>query len=207
MTRSRIVEFEDLPEPAKATALSLLDTEVGSYYRVKLGSPDTWVVAAECEDGLVVGAAVGSLMTSEEREELLTAIDNPSAIVDIDSPQSKQLISALEDGVPAGNLYAIAVSRKSRREGHGRALTEARLRRFSQVGIGLAVAESWVKSTGDSSVPLYESLGFSRLASIDEYWLAGDQLAVDKDPRSCPVCGPTCHCGAVLFASAQKEWQ
>ena len=177
----------------RRAAIALLVNEVGSYFTSPGGSQFGLAAIEDGGDGRVLGAAVAAQLHEDDRQHMLRHVTP--------LPHARLFVDDLRGGAAAGNLLALAVSPAARRQGIGARLVRARLAYFLDRGFDLAVAVSWDKPE-HSSVPLYDRLGFIRLAAspVARYWYRSSSEARAVGPvDGCPICGAPCECSAVLF--------
>ena len=175
--------------------LDLLRERVGDYCRATWLRDSAWSFLA-ISGGTVTGAAIGLQLETDDRTYILDALGNSHA----SNGDVARVLEDLSHDVPAGDLFALAVSPQVRGGGIGTALIERRLQAFSEAGFAYGIAESWVNSEDANSASLYRRLGFVELGFVPEYWKSEDEGSPSEDRRGCPVCGSKCVCDALIFA-------
>lgn len=151
-------------------------------------APGRRVVVAE-EHGSVVGVATAALVPLTERlEGATTGVRDPlSRHAGAVARDRKALLLDLDLGV---------VAEESRGRGvYGRLLAD-RIAWGAREGAVLAMSIGWRAPDGCHIEGSMARAGFTRLATIDEFYLASSTAA----GSGCPFCGSPCRCPADLFA-------
>jgi len=141
------------------------------------------LVCYEVIDGAVVGAAIVKRMTD---------------ITDITPPEHVDEVKAMTDGSISsefGYLSGVIVKRGYQGRGIGSRLCINATNWMRLLDLDSALAFGWEDKDGCHIEGAAARAGLHRSGIIDDFWLA----SVLADGSSCPTCGLTCHCSAVVL--------
>lgn len=93
-----------------------------------------------------------------------------------------------------GHLKSIAVRNEYRRQGVGTLLCLDVIERLKKAGCTAVFTVAWESGSAPASMNMFETIGFSRLGDIKEFWKVDD---INQD-HQCPKCGFPCTCTAIF---------
>ena len=98
-----------------------------------------------------------------------------------------------------GHLRSIAVKDEYRRQGVGTTLCSNVIEVLRDAGCNAVFTVAWEPGLTQSSMSMFETLGFARIGEVPEFWKVDE---VNED-HQCPRCGFPCTCTAIFCLRTQ----
>lgn len=141
------------------------------------------LVCYEMRDGGVVGAVIAKRVTD---------------IADVTPPEHVDEVKAMTDGLLShefGYLSGVVVKRGYQGHRIGSRLCVDATNWMRLLDLDSALSFGWEDKDGCHIEGAAAQAGLHRSGTIEDFWL----LSVLKRGSSCPTCGLTCHCSAVVL--------
>jgi len=127
---------------------------------------------------------------------LLTTV----SIEDVSSHYEQADTSNWPKATKNGCVYMLCVADHAKNHGYGKTLLRRSHEWFWLNDIKRVYTTSWHRENEIDSRPLFESVGYEQLETVDEYYTADD-----GPQRNCPDCGVGCTCTASHWTIALEE--